>query len=140
MHLRRVEEIQFLAQPGAQGAKRSRRHPGLIGHEKYEVARLGFEALNDRMLVSDLKELGDRRIEPCFRDAEKCQPFGLEVADKHRQLVDLLAAVLGGGAGGVQSPNTPARSDGVLEDAEPGHGGDVADCCQFYSTAWVRLV
>src|SRR5262245_3477826 len=80
VHLHRVDEVQFLPEPGAQSAERGRGDFGLIGDQKNEITRFRFEALNDRLLVSRLEKLSDWRIEPRFRDAEERQPFRLQCA------------------------------------------------------------
>ena len=98
------------SEPGAKRAECGRSYFRLVGNEKNQVTRFRFESLDDRLLLGLAEELGDRRIEPRLGNAKKRQPLGFEIADKHRQLVDLLAAVLCRGPWRSEPADTTGRT------------------------------
>ena len=91
------------------------------------------------LLVGEV--LGDRRPELAVRlDAEPGQPLGLELLDELGQLVDQLAAVERGPAGGVDAADLLARVGRLAEDAEIDGRRDVGAVDQLAAEAQVGRV
>ena len=134
-----VHQAQAPAQTVAQVAQGVVDHPGLVSHEKDQIAGLHVQSLAHLFLFFVGKELGDGRLPLVLAHLDPGHAFGPVDGHERDQIVDLLARKLAA-ALGVEGLDDPAAGHGVGKDLEARPAHDVGNLLEFEAEAGIRLV